>query len=102
MKKSLIATSSWVLLMSAGIALAQWNHASFPPFAEVDANQDGQVTMKEAKAHPGVTAAATKAKPGSSVEAALKSFFSEAHQQDKNKPYDSPMTQGEWQGMTGK
>ena len=102
MKKSLIATSSLALLLGAGIALAQWNQASFPPFAEVDANKDGQVTMEEAKAHPGVTAAATKAKPGSSVEAALKSFFSEAHQKDKNKPYDSPMTQEEWEGMTGK
>lgn len=101
MKKSLIFASSLALLLGTGIALAQWNHASFPPFAEVDTNQDGQVTMKEAKAHPGVTAAATKAKPGSSVEEALKSFFSEAHQQDKNKPYDSPMTQEEWQGMTG-
>ena len=49
-----------------------------------------------------VTAAATKAKPGSTAEAALKSFFSEAHQKDKNKPYDSPMTQEEWEGMTGK
>ena len=56
--------------------------------------------MQEAKAHPGVTAAATKAKPGSSVEEALKSFFSEAHQKDKNKPYDSPMTKEEWEGMT--
>lgn len=102
MKKSLIATSGLTLLLGTGIALAQWNHASFPPFAEVDANKDGQVTMEEAKAHPGVTAAATKAKPGSSVESALKSFFSEAHQKDKNKPYDSPMTEEEWEGMTGK
>jgi hypothetical protein len=102
MKKSLITTSGLVLLMSAGVALAQWNRESFPPFTEVDANKDGQVTMEEAKAHPGVTAAATKAKPGSSVEKALKSFFSEAHQKDKNKPYDSPMTEEEWEGMTSK
>ncbi|MCU0809216.1 MAG: hypothetical protein MUC53_15290 [Candidatus Contendobacter sp.] len=102
MKKSVIATSSLALLMGAGIALAQWNRESFPPFQDVDTNQDGQVSMAEAQAHPGVTAAATKAKPGSSVEEALKSFFSEAHQKDKNKPYDSPMTQEEWEGMTGK
>jgi hypothetical protein len=102
MKKSLITTSGLVLLMSAGVALAQWNRASFPPFSEVDANKDGTVTMQEAKANPGVTAAVTQAKPGSSVEQALKSFFSEAHQKDKNKPYDSPMTQEEWEGMTGK
>lgn len=102
MKKSLIATSGLVLLMSAGVALAQWNRASFPPFAEVDANKDGKVTMEEAKAHPGVTAAAMQAKPGSTAEEALKSFFSEAHQKDKGKPYDSPMTEEEWRGMTGK
>ncbi len=102
MKKSLIATSGLALLMGAGMALAQWNQASFPPFEEVDANKDGQVTMEEAMAHSGVTAAATKAKPGSSAEEALKSFFSEAHQKDKNKPYDSPMTKEEWEGMTGK
>jgi hypothetical protein len=102
MKNSLIATSGLALLLGAGVALAQWNKESFPPFSEVDANKDGTVTMQEAKANPGVTAAATKAKPGSSVEAALKSFFSEAHQKDKNKPYDSPMTQEEWEGMTGK
>ena len=103
MKKSLIATSGLTLLLGTGIALATgWNQESFPPFSEVDANKDGKVTMEEAKGHPGVTAAATKAKPGSSVEEALKSFFSEAHQKDKNKPYDSPMTQEEWEGMTGK
>ena len=102
MKKSLIATSSLVLLMGAGVALAQWNRESFPPFQDVDTNKDGMVSMAEAQAHPGVTAAVTKAKPGNSAETALKSFFSEAHQKDKNKPYDSPMTQEEWQGMTGK
>jgi len=48
--------------------------------------------MQEAKANLR-HCRATKAKPGSSVEAALKSFFSEAHQKDKNKPYDSPMNQ---------
>jgi len=103
MKKSLIATSSLALLLGAGVALATgWNHESFPPFSEVDANQDGQVTMEEAKAHPGVTAAATKAKPGSSAEEALKSFFSEANQKYRGKPYDSAITQEEWEGMTGK
>lgn len=103
MKKSMIATSSLALLVGAGVALAAgWNQESFPPFSEVDTNKDGQVSMQEAKAHPGVTTAATKAKPGSSVEEALKSFFSEAHQKDKNKPYDSPMTQEEWEGMTSK
>ena len=102
MKKSLIATSGLALLMGAGIALAQWNQASFPPFAEVDTNKDGQVSMAEAQANPGVVAAVTKAKPGGTPESALKSFFSEAHQKDKNKPYDSPMTQEEWEGMTGK
>ncbi len=103
MKKSMIVTSGLALLMGAGVALAVgWDQESFPPFSEVDANKDGKVTMQEAQAHPGVTAAVTKAKPGSTAEAALKSFFSEAHQQDKNKPYDSPMTQEEWKGMTGK
>jgi len=34
------------------------------------------------------------------VEDSMKSFFSAAHQHDKNKPYDSPMTKDEWQGMT--
>jgi hypothetical protein len=102
MKKSLIATSGLALLLGTGIALAQWNRESFPPFEDVDANKDGQITMQEAQAHSGVTAAATKAKPGSSVEEALKSFFSEAHQKDKNKPYNSPMTKEEWQGVTGK
>ena len=57
--------------------------------------------MTEAQAHPGVVAAVTKAKPGSTPESALKSFFSEAHQKYKGKPYDSPMTQEEWEGMTG-
>ena len=102
MKKSLIATSGLALLMGAGIALAQWNQASFPPFQDVDTNKDGMVSMAEAQANPGVTAAVTKAKPGSTPESALKSFFSEAHQKDKNKPYDSPMTKKEWEGMTGK
>lgn len=103
MKKSMIVTSSLALLMGAGIALAAgWNQESFPPFSEVDTNKDGQISMQEAQAHPGVTAAVTKAKPGSTVEQALKSFFSEAHQKDKNKPYDSPMTKEEWEGMTGK
>lgn len=103
MKQPMIVTSSLALLMGAGVALATgWNQESFPPFSEVDTNKDGKVTMEEAKAHPGVTAAATKAKPGSSVEEALKSFFSEANQKYKDKPYDSPMTQKDWQGMTGK
>jgi len=102
MKKSLIATSGLALLLGAGVALAQWNQESFPSFSEVDTNKDGQVSMQEAQAHPGVTAAVTKAKPGSTPESALKSFFSEAHQKDKNKPYDSPMTQEEWEGVTGK
>ena len=103
MKKSLITTSGLALLMGAGVALANgWNQASFPPFAEVDTNKDGQVSMAEAQANPGVVAAVTKAKPGGTPESALKSFFSEAHQKDKNKPYDSPMTQEEWEGMTGK
>ena len=103
MKQSLIVTSSLALLLGTGVALATgWNQESFPPFSEVDTNKDGKVTMEEAKAHPGVTAAATKAKSGSTVEESLKSFFSEAHQKDKNKPYDSPMTQEEWPGMTGK
>lgn len=103
MKQPMIVTSSLALLMGAGVALATgWNQESFPPFSEVDTNKDGKVTMEEAKAHPGVTAAATKAKPGSTVEEALKSFFSEANQKYKDKPYDSPMTQKDWQGMTGK
>ena len=103
MKKSLIAMSGLALLMGTGVVLATgWNNESFPPFQDVDTNKDGMVSMAEAQANPGVVAAVTKAKPGSTPESALKSFFSEAHQQDKNKPYDSPMTQEEWQGMTGK
>ena len=102
MKKPFIALSSLTLMMGLSVALASgWKDESFPPFNQVDTNKDGQVSMEEAKAHPGVVAAATKAKPGT-AEAALKSFFSEAHQKNKGKPYDSPMTQEEWQGMTGK
>lgn len=100
MKKSFIAASGFALLMGSGIALAQWNQESFPPFEEVDANKDGMISMDEAQAHPGVVTATTKAKPGMTSDEALKSFFSEAHQKDKNKPYDSPMTKEEWQGMT--
>lgn len=103
MKKSLIATSGLALLLGTGVALAAgWNQESFPPFSEVDTNKDGQISMQEAQAHPGVTTAVTKAKPESTAEQALKSFFSEAHQKDKNKPYDSPMTKKDWEGMTGK
>ncbi len=99
MKKSLIAASGLALLMGSGIALAQWNNESFPSFEEVDANKDGMISMDEAKAHPGTVAAVTKGKPDA-VEADMKSFFSAAHQKDKNKPYDSPMTKDEWEGMT--
>jgi hypothetical protein len=104
MKKSLFALSGLFLLMGTGSALAAeegWNHESFPPFEEVDANNDGMVSMDEAKAHPGTVAAVTKGKP-ETVEESIKRFFSAAHQQDKNKPYDSPMTQEEWEGVTGK
>ena len=99
MKKSLIAASGLVLLMGSGVALAQWNNESFPSFEEVDANKDGMISMDEAKAHPGTVAAVTKGKPDA-VEADMKSFFSAAHQKDKNKPYDSPMTKEEWEGVT--
>lgn len=103
MKKSLITTCGLALLMGAGVALAVgWQNESFPPFDQVDTNKDGKVSMDEAKAHPGVVAAAMKAMPGSTPESALKSFFSEANQKYKDKPYDSPMTQKDWQGMTGK
>ena len=45
MKKSLITISGLVLLMGTGVALAAdepegWNQESFPPFEEVDTNQD--------------------------------------------------------------
>lgn len=103
MKKSMLVTSSLALLMGAGVTLAAgWNQENFPPFSEVDTNKDGMISMAEAQAHPGVTAAATKAMPGSTPESAIKSFFSEANQKYKDKPYDSPMTQKDWQGMTGK
>lgn len=103
MKKSTIVTSSLALLMGAGVALAAgWNQQSFPPFSEVDTNKDGQVSMQEAMANPAVVSAVTKAKPGSTPESAMKSFFSEANQKYKDKPYDSPMTQKDWQGMTDK
>lgn len=104
MKKSLLAAGSLLLLMGTGNALATeegWNRESFPPFEEVDANQDGMVSMDEAKAHPGTVAAVTKGNPDT-VEESIKSFFSAAHQHDKNKPYDSPMTKEEWEGVTGK
>lgn len=99
MKKSLIAASGLVLLMGSGVALAQWNNESFPSFEEVDANKDGMISMDEAKAHPATVAAVTKGKPDN-VEADMKSFFSAAHQKDKNKPYDSPMSKEEWDGVT--
>ena len=89
MKKPFIALSSLTLLMGLSVALAQgWKQESFPPFEAVDTNKDGKISMDEAKAHPGT------------VEAALKSFFSKAHEQDKNKPYGSPITKKEWEGMT--
>lgn len=103
MKKSVIVASGLALLMGASVALAVgWNQESFPPFSEVDTNKDGKISMQEAMAHSGVTAAAMKAKPGSTAESAIKSFFSEANQKYKGKPYDSPMTKEDWQGMTGK
>ena len=102
MKKSLIAISGLAMLMGTGVALAVeegWNNESFPPFEEVDANKDGMISMDEAKAHPATVAAVTKGKPDT-VEESMKSFFSAAHHGDKGKPYDSPMTKEEWQGMT--
>ncbi|MDG4549275.1 MAG: EF-hand domain-containing protein [Candidatus Contendobacter sp.] len=103
MKKSIVVTSGLALLMGAGVALAVgWNQVSFPPFSEVDANKDGKISMQEAMGHSGTTAAAMKAKPGSTAESAMKSFFSEANQKYKDKPYDSPMTKEDWEGMTGK
>lgn len=104
MKKSLIAISGLAMLMGTGIALAAeegWNNESFPPFEEVDANKDGMVSMDEAKAHPGMVTAVTKGKPDT-MEASMKSFFSAAHQGDKGKPYDSPITKEDWEGLTGK
>jgi len=100
MKKSVIAASGLALLMGSGIALAQWNNESFPTFEEVDANKDGMISMDEAKAHPGTVAAVTKGDL-TTVEDSMKSFFSAAHEKDKNKPYDSPMTKEEWQSVTG-
>mgnify|MGYP000969737696 FL=1 len=99
MKKSFIAASGLALLMGSGISLAQWNNETFPSFEEVDANKDGMISMDEAKAHPGTVAAVTKGNLAN-VEDSMKSFFSAAHQHDKNKPYDSPMTKDEWQSMT--
>ncbi len=99
MKKSFIAASGLALLMGSGIALAQWNNESFPTFEEVDANKDGMISMDEAKAHPGTVAAVTKGDL-TTVEDSMKSFFSAAHEKDKNKPYDSPMTKEEWQSVT--
>lgn len=102
MKNSLIAISGLTLLLGTGVALAQWNRGdNFPSFDSVDTNKDGMVSMEEAKAHPGMVSAVTKGQP-ENVEESMKSFFSAAHQQDKNKPYDSPITKEEWQGMTGK
>ena len=99
MKKSLIALSGLVLVMGTSVALAQWDNKNFPSFEEVDADKDNMISMDEAKAHPGVVAAVTKG--ADTAEADMKSFFSAAHQQDKNKPYDSPITKEEWRGITG-
>lgn len=99
MKKSFIAASGLALLMGSSIALAQWNNETFPSFEEVDANKDGMISMEEAKAHPGTVTAVTKGDL-SAVEDSMKSFFSTAHEKDKNKPYDSPMTKDEWQSVT--
>ncbi len=106
MKKSLITISGLVLLMGTGVALAAdepegWNQESFPPFEEVDTNQDGMISMQEANAHPGMVTAVTKGHMDT-AEASMKSFFGAAHQHDKNKPYDSPMTKKEWEGLTNK
>lgn len=106
MKKSLITISSLVLLMGTGVALAAdeqegWNQESFPPFEEVDTNQDGMISMQEANAHPGMVTAVTKGKMDA-VETDMKNFFTTAHQHDKNKPYNSPITKEEWKGLTHK
>jgi hypothetical protein len=104
MKKSLFAVGSLLLLMGTGGALAAeegWNQESFPSFEEVDANKDGMVSMDEAKAHPATVTAVTKGKPAT-MEESMKSFFSAAHRHDKNKPYNSPLTKEEWEGVTGK
>ena len=104
MKRSLYALGGLLLLMGAGGALAVeegWNHESFPPFEEVDADNDGMVSMDEAKAHPDTVAAVTKGNPAT-VEESMKSFFSAAHRHDKDKPYNSPLSKEEWQGVTGK
>ena len=104
MKNTLITVSSLALLLGTDVALAQWNKGdgNLPPFEEVDTNQDGTVSMEEAKAHPAVVAAVTKGSKESNVEESIKSFFSAAHQQDKSKPYDSPITKEEWRSLTGK
>jgi hypothetical protein len=104
MKKPLITMSCLTLLMGADIALAAeegWNQESFPPFEEVDANKDGMVSMDEMRTHPGAVNAVTRGKPDT-LEDSMKSFFSPAHRQDQNKPYDSPMTKEEWEGVTSK
>ncbi|MBE2294378.1 MAG: hypothetical protein IAF00_05480 [Phycisphaerales bacterium] len=104
MKNTLITVSSLALLLGAGVALAQWNKGdgNLPPFEEVDTNQDGMVSMEEAKAHPGMVTAVTKGNTENNVEESIKSFFSVAHQQNKDKPYDSPITKEEWQSLTAK
>lgn len=104
MRKPLIAISCLALLAGTNIALAAeegWNHESFPSFEEVDANKDGMVSMDEVKAHPDAVNAVTHSKPDT-LENSMKSFFSAAHGQDKNKPYNSPMTQEEWESVTSK
>ena len=73
-----------------------------PHFEEVDTHHTGQITLQQAKTHPAVVSAAMKAKPGMTGDQAVESFFSEAHQKYQGKPYDSPMTKEEWEGMTGK
>jgi hypothetical protein len=99
MKKSFIAVSGLTLLMGAGVALAQWDRESFPPFADVDTDGDSMISMEEAKANPDVVNAVTKGNPDT-VEDSMKSFFSAAHQKDADKPYDSPITEEEWEGVT--
>jgi len=86
MKKSIIAVSSLTLSLVAGVALAQWNHESFPPFEIVDSDGDNKITTDEAKANPDL------------VDSLVKNFFGSAQQKDEGEPVDTHITKEEWDG----
>ncbi|MCP5420964.1 MAG: hypothetical protein H6970_11980 [Gammaproteobacteria bacterium] len=102
MKKFLIGVSGLVMMVGAGFVMAEeygWDQKNLPAFEDVDTNKDSMISMDEAKASPDLVNAVTNGKP-ETADDSLKSFFSAAHEQDKDKPYDSPISKEEWEGLT--